>query len=441
MMRNGAMQVLCATLNKKNFLIICIMNMASLSKKYQLMTTNKSIEQEQRIQILDILRGFALLGIIFNNMEYFSGYDFMPFANLKQVTNFQLDEKLYSFLDIIITAKFFTLFSILFAVGFYIQYNKRKEDAVNFLKTYRRRIFFLLIIGLIHSLIWSGDILFLYAIVAMILILFRNVKPKNLIQWCMFFLILPFLFDFALFFFLQVPEANLNANPVTLAHTSYPDMTAAAVIKIFQEGSFVEVFNLNFHNLVWKWLGYLPSGRLFTFFGIFLLGYYLASIEFFTKKNNSKSLLLSSFLISIVAAISAKMLGGSIFKFPSTPANSIYKFLLIISQLSLCLFYITSILEIVKTATGKKVLSYLIPLGRMALTNYLLQTIFMIIVFYNFGFGLFGKIGLFQTTGIVILFLALQIIFSNIWLKYFRFGPLEWVWRSFTYKKWINIRY
>ena len=404
------------------------------------MTINESIEPKQRIQILDILRGFALLGIIFNNMEYFSGYAFMPFNDLKHITNFELDEKLYSFLDIIITAKFFTLFSMLFAVGFYIQYNKYKEDPINFLRTYRRRIFFLFIIGLLHSLIWYGDILFLYSIVAIILTLFRNVKPTNLIRWSIFFLLLPFLFDFAMFFFLQAPAANVTVDPVTLAHTSYPDMTAAAVVKTFQEGSFAEVFNLNIHNLAWKWLGYFPSGRLFTFFGIFLLGYYLASIGFFTKRNNSRSLLISSFLIGIVAAISAKMLGGSMFKFPSTPANSIYKLLLIISQIFLCLFYIASILEIVKTSAGKKLLNYLIPLGRMALSNYLLQTIFMIIVFYNFGFSLFGKIGLFQTTGIVILFLALQIIFSNIWLKHFRFGPFEWVWRSFTYKKWIKIR-
>ena len=405
------------------------------------MTINEAIEPKQRIQILDILRGFALLGIIFNNMEYFSGYAFMPFDDLKQVTNFELDEKLYSFLDIIITAKFFTLFSILFAVGFYIQYSKHKEDTINFMTTYRRRIFFLFIIGFLHSLIWYGDILLLYAIVAIILTLFRNVKPKKLIRWSIFFLILPFLFDFSMFFFLRAPAANATVNPVTLAHTTYPDMTPSAVIRTFQEGSLAEVFNLNIHNLVWKWLGYLPSGRLFTFFGIFLLGYYLASIGFFTKKNDSKSLLISSFLIGIVAAILAEMLGGSMFKFPSTPANSIYKLLLTISQIFLCLFYITCILEIVKTSAGKKVLSYLIPLGRMALSNYLLQTIFMIIVFYNFGFSLFGKIGLFKTMGIVILFLAVQIIFSNAWLKHFRFGPFEWVWRCFTYKIWIKNRY
>jgi uncharacterized protein len=405
------------------------------------MTTNKPIEPKQRIQILDILRGFAILGIIFNNMGYFSGYVYMPFDDLKQITNFQLDEKLYSFLDIIITGKFYTLFSVLFAVGFYIQYNKHKEDSNNFLKTYRRRIFFLFIIGLVHSMIWYGDILFLYAIVAIILTLFRNVKPTNIIKWSMFFLILPFLFDFALFFFTQTSEANITENPVSIAHISFSDMTPAVVIKTFQEGSLVEMFNLNIHNLVWKWLGYIPSGRIFTVIGIFLFGYYLASIEFFTKKNNSKSLLISSFLIGIVSAISAKMLGGNFYQFPSTPSNTLYKLLLTISQISLCLFYITSIFEIVKISSGKRVLNFLIPLGRMALTNYLLQTIFMIIVFYNFGFNLLGKIGLFQTSGIVILLLALQIIFSNLWLKHYRFGPFEWAWRSLTYKRWIKIRY
>jgi uncharacterized protein len=80
-------------------------------------------------------------------------------------------------------------------------------------------------------------------------------------------------------------------------------------------------------------------------------------------------------------------------------------------------------------------------MGRMALSNYLFQTIIMIVIFYNFGFNLFGKIGLIPTTGIAMLILVLQIIFSNIWLRHFRFGPFEWLWRSLTYKKRIKIRY
>ena len=77
----------------------------------------------------------------------------------------------------------------------------------------------------------------------------------------------------------------------------------------------------------------------------------------------------------------------------------------------------------------------------MALSNYLFQTFIMILIFYNFGFNLFGKIGLIPTTGLAMLILVLQIVISNIWLRHFKFGPFEWLWRSLTYKKRIKILY
>ena len=404
------------------------------------MTSNQPIEPKQRIEILDILRGFALLGIIFMNMGFFSGYVFMPFDDLEQITDFQLDEKLYSFLDVIVTGKFYTLFSLLFAVGFYIQYEKNKEDSINFLKTYRRRLFFLLLIGFLHSLIWFGDILLVYSIFGFILILFRNVKSKNLILWSIFFLLFPLLIDLCL---LPFSEALSSASPektAALAHVQYPDMTVEAVISTFQNGSIVDLFFLNIHNLVWKFLGYIPSGGYFKFLGIFLLGYYFASIELFTKKTKS-SLLITSLIVGLLATFSAKIIGGSSYMFPSTPLNMLYKFLVLAGQIFMCIFYITSISKIVQTSIGKKAFGYLIPVGRMALSNYLFQTIIMIIIFYNFGFNLIGKIGLLHTSVIAILILVLQIILSHIWLRHFKFGPLEWIWRSLTYKKRIDIRY
>ena len=107
----------------------------------------------------------------------------------------------------------------------------------------------------------------------------------------------------------------------------------------------------------------------------------------------------------------------------------------------MCISYIIFIYKIIQTSIGKRILKYLIPMGRMALSNYLFQTIIMIVIFYNYGFNLFGKIGLITTTGIAILILVLQIICSNIWLRHFKFGPLEWLWRSLTYKQRIKIRY
>jgi uncharacterized protein len=209
--------------------------------------------------------------------------------------------------------KFYAIFSILFTVGFYIQWNKNKSDAVNFLKTYRRRLFILLLIGFIHGLFWSGDILFTYAIYGFILILFRNVKPKNLLRWSIFFIFIQVAIDFAL---LPFTEALLALNPASttvlpIAHISYPDMTNETLIQTFREGSVLDIVKLNIHNTIWKYMSYIPSGGYFKFLGIFLLGYYLASIEFFTQKPKSTALIIGTLIIGLAITISAKLLGGS----------------------------------------------------------------------------------------------------------------------------------
>lgn len=405
------------------------------------METFAPIEPKQRIEILDILRGFALLGIIFNNMQYLSGYAFTPFDTLKQIINFQLNEDVYHLLDIIVTAKFYTLFSFLFATGFYIQLSKHTDDSPGFLKTYRRRLFILLVIGIIHSLIWFGDILNSYAIMGFLLILFRNVKPKNLLRWSICILLIPFVIDLILLPFTQAPATASVHNATPVVHVSYPDMAPETVINTYQNGSVAELFLLNLHNLAWINLGHLPSGQIFTLFGIFLLGYYLASTGFFTEKSKPTSFLIISLSIGLLATISARMLGGSLYRWPPTLSNILFKFLLVTGQIFMCMFYITVVYKIVQTSIEKRILKYLIPMGRMALTNYLSQTIIMIVIFYKFGFNLFGKIGLIQTMGIAILILVGQIILSNIWLRYFKYGPLEWLWRSLTYKKMIKIRY
>jgi uncharacterized protein len=117
------------------------------NKRTNLMQTFAPIDPKQRIEILDILRGFALLGIIFNNMLYLSGYAFTHFATLIQIVDFQSNEHLYHLLDIIITAKFYTLFSFLCATGFYVQLSRHTDDSNEYLKVYHRRLFILLILG------------------------------------------------------------------------------------------------------------------------------------------------------------------------------------------------------------------------------------------------------------------------------------------------------
>jgi uncharacterized protein len=405
------------------------------------METLAPVEPEQRIEILDILRGFALLGIIFNNMQYLSGYAFTPFDTLKQITQFQLNENVYHFLDIVITAKFYTLFSFLFATGFYIQLSKHAQDSTGFLTTYRRRLFILLAMGVVHSLIWFGDILFAYAVMGFLLLLFRKVRSRTLLRWAIGVLLLPTAIDLILLpFFGGAGAAGLNTGTPTV-HVSYPDLAPETVLHVFQNGSVGDLFILNVHNLVWKYLGYFPSGQYFTLFGIFLLGYYLASIGFFTHKPKPVFLFGISFIIGVVATLSARIMGGSMYQWPPTLSNILFKFLLLAGQIFMCLSYISLLDMVIRNSVGKRILNYLKPMGRMALSNYLSQTVIMIALFYNVGGDLFGRIGIITAAGIAVAILIMQIVASNLWLRHFRFGPMEWLWRSLTYKRRINIRY
>jgi uncharacterized protein len=244
---------------------------------------------------------------------------------------------------------------------------------------------------------------------------------------------------------LPFTEALLALNPacttvLPLAHIRYPDMTNESLIQTFREGSFLDIVKLNIHNTIWKYMIYIPSGGCFKFLGIFLLGYYLASIEFFTQKPKSTALIIGTLIIGLAITISAKLLGGSSYGIP-TLQDILYKTLSIVGQLVMSVSYIMAIIKIAQFSAGIRLLKYLIPLGRTALSNYILQTVFMVFIFYSFGLGLYGKIGLMTTMVVSILIVLSQVILSNLWLKYFRFGPLEWLWRSLTYKKWIKIRY
>jgi len=402
-------------------------------------STLQPVDPNKRIEILDILRGFALLGIIFNNVLYFSGYAFMPFEQLRLFQTHAFDTKLYEFLDVVITAKFYTLFSILFALGFFLQFRKNQDNPDKFLKTYRRRLFILAVLGIIHSLIWFGDILLTYAILGFILLFFRNAKKKTLLRWAVVLIFLFVAGDLILLPLFQNSDAFTQSGE-SLAHIQYPDMPPEALMTQFKEGSIKHLFDLNLHHIVWKVMALLSSGRFITNLGLFILGYYLASIHFFEDKIKFTRLLIISGIVGFTAILAAKMIGGSTYHFPPTLSNILYKFLFTIAQVFMCLFYMTSLAKISQTALGRRILNVLKPVGRMALTNYLSQTLICILLFYNFGLDLAAELGFVYTILIVLGILIAQIICSNIWMKHFRFGPVEWLWRSLTYKKQVGIR-
>src|SRR5210317_1575279 len=117
---------------------------------------------KERVIFLDVLRGFALVGILFANILSWSGIKFIPFEDIIELGNAETDAEIYQYLKFFVDTKFYTLFSLLFGVGFYLQISKNRDNP-SFPKLYLKRLSILLIIGLLHAMIWSGDILMLYA--------------------------------------------------------------------------------------------------------------------------------------------------------------------------------------------------------------------------------------------------------------------------------------
>jgi len=398
------------------------------------MNNPSPIDPGKRIEVLDILRGFALLGIIFHNMLFFSGYIFLPFDRIKESMNFQLNENIYDIIDVFISGKFYTIFSLLFAAGFYIQLSKhREEDSGTFLKTYMRRLFILMLFGCIHSLIWEGDVLLTYSIIGFILILFRKAKPGFLLFWAIFFMLLPYLTKYLIAAFNRPENIPAAGSEITAAHISYSDIPSDILINTFREGSLAELFRLNFQILLHKYLTYFPSGAYFRFLGLFLLGYWLSTKGFFMRTSKSNVLLIVGLAGGLLVTVLTKYLWSRFHDL-----YLIFDVLWMAGQLMMAFGYIAMIYRIAGMPSGKKLLGGLSKVGRTALSNYISQTVLMILIFYNFGLNLFGISSLMLSSSIALSILIVQIILSNIWLRYYRFGPLEWVWRSLTYKKRIR---
>ncbi|GJM60093.1 membrane protein [Persicobacter diffluens] len=391
----------------------------------------------QRVAVIDALRGFAILGILFANILSWSGYKFIPSSTYDSLRWHELDSYLSTFLSVFIDTKFYTIFSLLFGVGFYFQFRKYKEDQGPFIKTYKRRLWFLFLFGFIHMIFWSGDILMLYALMGFVFIQFRNLSSDNILKYSLILLMSSLVVDVVLLYVAPgwgVPETHL-------AKKTYIDMSPEAVTAAFQSGSWVETLKMNWHNVLWRWFDFIPSGRPMKVLGLFLLGFFLAEQNFFTTSALKMKNFWKFFIPGLALTLIGKYaIGGSMGEVPSQWSDIAYKAVEVPGQVLLSLSYVCMISIIFESKFGQAALQGLTDVGRMSFTNYLSHTIFGIIFFYGVGFGYFGAFSLTEIWVIAVIFYVAQIAFSKIWQRTFAFGPLEWIWRCLTYKNMFPIR-
>ena len=390
---------------------------------------------KKRIEVLDVLRGFAILGIVLANIQSWSGYKFIPFEQLAMLPHANLDHLLKFFFNLFVDTKFYTIFSLLFGIGFYLQFHKHVDNQAPFIKVYRRRLAFLMLFGAIHAFFWSGDILFIYGAVGFVFILFRNLGEKKLLALSIFFFYVWLIYD--LYFAVFMPGFLSHGH---YAYKTYRDVTPWELTAIFQYGDLGMVLQANWHNLIWRYIDLIPAGRLTKILAIFLLGFYLMKIDYFNRYATSKKLLVLYFVVGFGISIFTTAIGGSMASFPNSPADTLWKFFAATGQLFMALGYVQMISILHHNGFFKKLLHPLSYVGKMSFSNYILHTVFGYLIFYPFFGGMFGKMGLLQIMEVAVIIYVLEILFSYIWLRCFQFGPLEWLWRCLTYKKCFPLR-
>ncbi len=393
-----------------------------------------SFPKKNRIEIIDALRGFALAGILICHMvEQYVGAG-TPASHFEGVRTGLPDQIIEGFIGIFLRGKFIALFSFLFGISFFIQMKNGAEKGKAFGPRFLWRLLLLLGIGYLHSLFYRGDILTIYALLGVFLIPFYKINNK----WILGFAAVLFLGlgRYLVFFFSQGQHLFLDIDPM--------DMESAHVLdyyNIIKNGSLLDVFMTN------GWGGHLDKmnfqfgifGRAYYTFAFFLIGLYVGRSGFFSRfreeKTFAKKVLIRSivlFFVGIGITAAAFMSNG--------PEGGMKTWLVMIGlsgldlvNLAMTLIYVLLFVKLYQKVNFEKGLLKLAPYGRMALTNYVLQSIFGTLLFYGWGFGKLGEISNVFTFFIALVVIILQVWISKIWLQHFRYGPLEWIWRSLTF--------
>ena len=398
---------------------------------------------QSRIITVDALRGFALLGILLAHMIYWYSAGPLPGNLFNKYTD--IASGAVSFInEVLISGKFFAFFSFLFGLSFYLQMQSMEKRNDNFVLRYGWRILILGIIGLIHHAFWRGDILSIYAPLGFLLLPMRKWNNRIiLIIGILFALNVPAKL-------IEVVKYLTTIHPAAQAgQQGNSDAEGKAYYAIMSQGTIWAVLKDNWHNLSTKFRFQLDSGRIFITFGFFLLGMYTGRKRWFENPDASKPVFkkicrTAGWIALGTFGIALGMFGANALFKMGWDQNPIVGFIfgIFFDTLSAALvcFYVSGLSLLMFRARWQKLLYPLASVGKLALTCYLTQTLFGLLIFYHVGFGLVGKTAPWLNWLIGIGFFAIQVFLSKWWLKYFNYGPVEWLWRSATFFRWYPLK-
>jgi uncharacterized protein len=384
----------------------------------------------ERIEILDVVRGMALFGIIASNMRAFNG-PMAAYFDHSLMWQGGADRVAQGFIDLFISGKFITLFSFLFGIGFAIQMDRAAARGLESQRFYLRRAAALVMFGLIHMFfIWWGDILFVYGSMAFLLYLFRKRSEKAVLAWSAALYAWPWV----------VSTAVLAASLAGMKTPSPPIPNAAELqrlINVYANGSYGQIFM--------ERLTDNGTGAVFTVFyaprllGIFLFGMWVWRRGIVRSLAEQGGLLRRCRAWGLAAGLvlNAGMVAIAEIWHPdpagTTPISWFNAMLSGVALPALSLGYASTLALAFQREAWRRWLRPFGAVGRTALTNYLMQSVLCTALYYGYGFGLYGKVGPLLGLAPTVAIYGAQVAMSTWWTRRFTYGPMEWIWRTLTY--------
>lgn len=421
------------------------------------------IQAAERVEILDVLRGFAILGILFVNIQSFSFPE--RFGQFQEEFFPGLADQIVQWVvAFVVEAKFYSMFSFLFGVGVAIQAARAAEKGRKFWPLYCRRLLVLLAIGLFHDIfLWNGRILLAYSVLGFLLLPFVKRKPKTLLIWALVLILLPLAVAPVMYTVVMSSRASAQETPAELratpedrddaAERTDPEGSAAAEpreererlrreqfeeeLNRFRSGSYREqvLFRVKMLALAAR------SIAMFGFYmvGLFLLGMWVWKTDLIRRAEGYLPRIRGIFWWGLGLGVAGNIVNVLVRELASGPPSlglvmaAAAGFFVGNPALAFC--YLAALVLLARRPYWRRVLAVFVPPGRTALSNYLFQAVVCTTLFYSYGLALYARTGPLVNLAIIASLYVAQIMLSAWWLRHFRFGPAEWVWRTLTYGK------
>lgn len=395
----------------------------------------------ERVVLLDALRGFALLGILTMNLLAFSGYyELKMVGQLASLPTPATDRISHFLMAVFAEGKFYSLFSLLFGIGFAMQMLRAEQKGDDFVLRYRRRLGVLVVIGMVHlCVVWAGDILVLYALLGFLLLPLRRYGDRALLIGAAALIAAPVLLRAVVLASGGVldPGAPVLALGERLDAGLFGAEAATPLVSFVVPGGWIELAKYNLAGPVWRFGELLQEGRAFKVLGMFLIGFVAARRAIFSNLEANHRLLRRV----LIAGLALGVVGNLLFAWLTVAVHAEFLSLLGLAETAayavgvapLALAYGAGFALLWTRPGWRRWLMLPAPAGRMALTNYLAQSFVGIGLFYGVGLGRGGHFGPTLIAPLAVLVFAAQLQLSALWLRRYRYGPAEWLWRSLTY--------